>query len=251
MATLCRQLHQPSSKQPIYRWSVAAMQGSGFEALLIYHHTLTAINQLREPLHDEVRATVFRVEGDRLTPVEDEFAERVLHSQFYGIKSSDRREEWVRTLRSHWYEHRTSLEAFDDRHEKEWKTKFDQRAQHVLKRELDDTKASYKHRLDELKDRSRDKEIEKLAKQLIEEQRESLQRSLFEEIEEYKKARLASIEEQMAVLKQDVERTRQTLEVERDRRIKEVLPNRFAIREVRVLPLAVMYVVPATAEDLR
>ena len=53
----------------------------------------------------------------------------------------------------------------------------------------------------------------------------------------------------MTVLKQDVERTRQTLEMERDRRLKEVLPNRFAIREVRVLPLAVMFVVPATAED--
>jgi SNF2 family DNA or RNA helicase len=251
MATLCRQLHDPTSKQPIYRWSVSAMQGNGFEALLVYHHTLTAINQLREPLHDEVRATVFRVEGDKVTPVEDEFAHRVLHSQLYPIKSADRREDWVRTLRSHWYEHRPALETFDGQLEVAWKAEFVKRAQHVLNRELDDTKASYKHRLAELKDRSRDKEIEKLAKQLIEEQRESLQRSLFEEIEEDKKTRLASIEEQMAVLRQDVERTRQTLEVERDRRIKEVLPNRFAIRGVRVLPLAVMYVVPATAEDLQ
>ncbi|TWU54781.1 RNA polymerase-associated protein RapA [Rubripirellula tenax] len=33
MTTLCRQLHDPTSKQPIFRWSVAGMQGSGFEAL--------------------------------------------------------------------------------------------------------------------------------------------------------------------------------------------------------------------------
>ena|GEM_PF-4855366 len=100
-----------------------------------------------------------------------------------------------------------------------------------------------------MKDRSRDQEIEKLAKQLVEEQREALQRTLFEEIEEDQKFRLAGIEEQMSVLKQDVERTRSTLEAEQKRRLKEVLPNRFAIREVRVLPLAVMYVVPAVAED--
>jgi hypothetical protein len=249
MATLCRQLHDPTSKQPIYRWSVAAMQGSGFEALLVYHHTLTAINQLREPLHDEVRATVFRVEGDKLTLVEDEFAHRVLHSQLYLIKSADRRDDWVRTLRSHWYEHRSALEAFDDQQEEFWKSAFEGRAQQALKREMEDAKASYKHRLAELKDRSRDKEIEKLARQLVEEQREVLQRSLFADIQEDAKVRVANIEEQIGVLKRDFESTRQTLEVERDRRIKEVLPNRFAIREVRVLPLAVMYVVPATAED--
>ena len=121
----------------------------------------------------------------------------------------------------------------------------------ALGRETDETKASYKHRIAELKNRSRDKEIEKLAKHLIEEQREALQRRLFEEIQEDAKVRVANIEEQMAVLKQDVERTRTVLELERDRRLKEILPNRFAIREIRVLPLAVMYVVPAAAEDIQ
>ena len=225
------------------------MQGSSFEALLIYHHTLTAINQLREPLHEEVRATVFRVEGDELTPVNADFEQRVLHSTLYPIQAPDRRENWVRTLRSHWYEHRKVLEAFDEQQEELWKAAFIERAGRALKRELEETKASYKHRLAELKDRSRDSEIKKLAVKLEEEERESLQRLLFEEIEEDAKVRVANIEEQITVLKQDVERTRQTLEVEQERRIKEVLPNRFAIREVRVLPLAVMFVVPATAED--
>lgn len=251
MAMLCRQLHDPTSRQPIFRWSVAGMKASGFEALLVYHHTLTAINQLREPLHDEVCATVFRIEGDKLTPVESEFQHRVLHSQLYPIKSSDRREDWVRTLRGHWYNHSKSLKSYSDEQESIWSSEFSQRAEVALERETKDTKASYKHRLAELKDRSRDKEIEKLARQLLEEQREALQRTLFEEIQEDAKVRAANIEEQMQVLKQDVERTRTTLELEQKRRLKEVLPNRFAIREIRVLPLAVMYVVPATAEDMQ
>jgi superfamily II DNA or RNA helicase len=249
MAILCRQLHDPTSKQPIFRWSVAAVQGSGFEALVIYHHTLTAINQLREPLHDEVRATVFRVEGDNLTPVELEFQNRVLRSQHLPIKSPERRENWVRTLRAHWYRHRDSLKAYEDSEQAHWSEVFKKRATIALKRESDDTDASYKHRLKELRNRSRDTELEKLARQLQEEEQESLM-NLFEEIREEARAKAMSIEDQMQILRQDVERTRITLEAEQKRRLKEVLPNRFSIREVRVLPLAVTYVVPATAEDL-
>lgn len=250
MATLCRQLHDPSSRQPIFRWSVGAMQGSGFEALVIYHHTLTAINQLREPLHDEVRATVFRVEGDKLTPVELEFQNRVQRSHLYPIISPERRDAWVRTLRAHWYRHRDALKTYEDLQQSEWSGVFNARAKIVLKRESDDTAASYKHRLAELKDRSRDNEIEKLAQQLAEDEQESLM-NLFEGFREEAKSRVSNIEEQMQILRQDVERTRITLEAEQKRRLKEVLPNRFSIREVRVLPLAVMYVVPATAEDLK
>ena len=54
MATLCRQLHDPTAHDPIYRWSVAALHRTGFDALLVFYYTLTAINELREPLHDEV-----------------------------------------------------------------------------------------------------------------------------------------------------------------------------------------------------
>ena len=75
----------------------------GFEALLVFHYTVTAINELREPLHDEVVASVFRVEGDRLTPVEDDFEQVVLGSEFHPIKSTARRDDLVRSLRAHWF----------------------------------------------------------------------------------------------------------------------------------------------------
>jgi len=55
----------------------------------------------------------------------------------------------------------------------------------------------------------------------------------------------------MAVLRQDVERTRELLAREGDNRIKVVLPKRFKLREVRVLPLSMIYLVPATKEDLQ
>ena len=50
MATLCRQLHDPGGHNAVFRWSVAALHKPGFEALLVFHYTITAINELREPL---------------------------------------------------------------------------------------------------------------------------------------------------------------------------------------------------------
>jgi hypothetical protein len=63
-------------------------------------------------------------------------------------------------------------------------------------------------------------------------------------------ARVQDIEQQIEVLRRNVDQTRRLLEQERDSRLKDLLPRRFTIREVRVLPLAVEYIIPATQEDL-
>ena len=99
MATLCRQLHDPEGRNAIFRWSIAALQRTGFEALLVFHYTLTAINELREPLHDEVLATVFRIEGDRMTPVEDAVpADSCCTASSIRSSRAVRQDEWIRTL---------------------------------------------------------------------------------------------------------------------------------------------------------
>ena len=68
MATLCRQLHDPDRSRRHLPLVPGGAAPTGFEALLVFHYTVTAINELREPLHDEVRSTVFRVEGGPLGP---------------------------------------------------------------------------------------------------------------------------------------------------------------------------------------
>jgi superfamily II DNA or RNA helicase len=251
MATLCRQLHDPTGHDPIFRWSIAALHKTGFEALLAFHYTVTAINELREPLHDEVQTKVFRIEGDRLMPVEDAFALTVLRSEFLPIKSSKRQEEWVRTLRGRWFRHKGDMEAFLQAEEKSLLDLLQGRADTTLKREGEAAKESYRYRLRELQDRSRDQEIGRLARELVEQQAEAMQPSLFEDVTEAARGRAEELEEQIAILKQDVERTRELLTRERDHRLKVVLPKRFQLREVRVLPLALVYLIPATAEDVR
>jgi SNF2 family DNA or RNA helicase len=251
MATLSRQLHDPEGRNAVFRWSIAALQRTGFEALLVFHYTLTALNELREPLHDEVLSAVFRIEGDKIEPVEDVFKQTVLQSPLHPIKSSVRLDDWMRTLRGHWFQHKAELEKYLGRREVEMRKVFDGRASNALKRELEAAKESYRYRLKELQDRSRDQELTKVAKELLRQQAEAMQPSLFEEIQEEAKIRVQELEEQMTVLRQDVERTRELVEKERKQRIEIVLPKRFQIREVRVLPLALTYVVPATAEDVK
>jgi hypothetical protein len=254
MATLCRQLHDPSGHDSVFRWSLAALHRSGFDALMVFHYTLTAINELREPLHDEVISTVLRVDGDSISRVDDEFERIVLASEFVPVKSPTRRDDWVRTIRGHWFQHRSTLEQFLKQQEVSIRSDLDSRAEVTLTRELDAARESYRYRLKELQDRSREQEITKLARALVQEQAEAMRPSLFEEIQEEAKLRVQDIEEQMAVLRQDVERTRELLTKERDHRLKVVLPKRFKLIDgsqgVRVLPLALTYLIPATAEDL-
>lgn len=251
MATLSRQLHDPEGHNAVFRWSIAAFHRSGFDALMVFHYTLTAINELREPLHDEVLSAVFRIEGDKLEPVVDDFERIVLQSELHPIKSPPRRDDWIRTVRARWVPHKHELEEFLNHQESDVRKVLERRASAALKRELDAAKESYRYRLKELQDRSRDQELGKLAKELLREQAEAMQPTLFDEIQEEAKVRVQELEEQMTVLRQDVVRTRDLLEKERKHRIETLLPKRFQIREMRVLPLALTYVVPATGEDVQ
>lgn len=251
LSTLTRQLHDPTSHDPVYRWSVAALPKTGFEALVVFYHTVTAVNELREPLHDEVLTTVFRVEGDKLVPVEESFGRDVTRAEFLPVKSAPRRDDWVRIFRGRWFKHRGELEAYRRDREEALFASLQSQADVVRDRDVEATKEGYKYRLRELQDRSREQDLTKLARELVRQQAEVAQPSLFEEFNDDAKVRLGEIAEQMAVLKQDVERTRELLTRERDRRLKTVLPKRYKLRKPNVLPLALVYLIPATPEDAR
>ena len=182
MATLCRQLHDPTAHDPIFRWSIAALHRTGFDALLVFYYTITAINELREPLHDEVCCRVFRIVGDQLEAVDHDFEQSVLASEFHPVKSPSSRDDWVKAFRGQWLTHRRQLEAFLRSQESALKKDLQARADATKKRETDAAKESYRYRLKELQDRSREQELEKLAKQLLREQADLAQPKLFEEI---------------------------------------------------------------------
>ncbi len=208
------------------------------------------MNQLREPLHDEVFSTVFRIEGDDLTPVVDAFQQSVLRSGLSPVHSPRRHEEWVRTLRSRWPAHKQVLEGFRGQQEDHWFDVLQRRATATLEREKRAAKESYDYRIKELQERTREREMDQLARELVKQRAESEQGFLLEEIREEAKGREQEILDQIEILRRDVEETRRSLTNERDYRLKSLLPRRFELREVRVLPLAIEYVVPASVEDV-
>ena len=55
MATLCRQLHDPDGRNAIFRWSIAALQRTGFEALLVFHYTCTFPKKPNSSCEDRFR----------------------------------------------------------------------------------------------------------------------------------------------------------------------------------------------------
>jgi uncharacterized small protein (DUF1192 family) len=183
--------------------------------------------------------------------VEDEFEQLVLGSEYLPIKSTARRDGFVRTLRGHWLRHKELLEKFLRSQDTEMQTMLERRAAVTLKRELQAAKESYQFRLRELQDRSREQSLRKIAKELARQRIEAQQMAFFDELQQEVEMGVQELEEQVAVLRQDVERTRQLLTRERDNRINVTLPKRFQLREVRVLPLTMTYLVPAAKEDLR
>ena len=247
IATLGRQLHDPTA---LYRWSVAALHQTGFDALLALHYTITAINGLHEPLHDEVRTEIFRVEGEKLSAVEPAFRESVERSVFLPIKSPIRRENYIKIIRSKWPAHRSNIETILQQIKTQSAASFQAKASANLKAELESTRESYRVRLAELQDRSREQALNRLAADLLEQQAAAQQPALFEDINADAKIRSRDLEDQMAILRRDVERTRELLTAERDNRVNVLLPRRFKIHEIRVLPLALVYLLPADAEDI-
>jgi superfamily II DNA or RNA helicase len=250
IATLTRQLHDPTASKPIFRWSVAALHQSGFDALLVLHYTLTVINDLHEPLHDEVRTEVFRVEGDTLSAVEPTFRDQVARSEFLAIQSPGRLEHWVKTIRANWPSHRSKIEATLKEISAQSEAVFQARAGANLRTELESTRESYHVRLAELQDRRREQELNRLAADLLKQQAAAQQPALFEDINAAAKLKSKELEDQIAILRRDVDHTRELLTHERETRTTVLLPKRFKIHEVRVLPLALVYLIPAAAEDL-
>ena len=218
MATLCRQLHDPTAHDPIFRWSVAALHRTGFEALLVFHYTVTAINELREPLHDEVMSPVFRVEGDRLVPVEDDFEQTVLRSEFLPIKSAGAPGRvGPHASGAGGSSIAAGLEAFLARPGSRPAGRAARPGRRRAEAGSEAAKESYRYRLKELQDRSREQELEQAGQGNSSGSRpRPTQPTLFEEFREEPKVRVQEIEEQMTVLRQDVERTRDLLTRERD-----------------------------------
>ena len=252
ISILNRGLYSPTGKQPINRWTIGCIKQSGFEALLKFHYILTAINDLRESAHDEVFTGVFRVLGADLDYIEDEeYRELIKSERVLEIVNEDHRNQRILAVRQHWDAHQESLEHFIEERREQAERQFAQIAAKALQRDKETIKADYDQRLKELSDSTTEAELRRLRKALADVEVERIQYYLLEEFEIDVEQKAQVIEQDIALLKRDVEQTRDMIRDEKKHILDEVLPRRYKIQEVRILPLAVEYIFPATAEDLR
>lgn len=131
------------------------------------------------------------------------------------------------------------------------RTRLEKAAACARDREKSAINEIYTSRLKELADSSRERELRNLAESLSKAQAEAVQLWLLPEEQRRVERELRDLEEQIAILRRDIARTREQLEREQKIRLNELLPARYTLKEVRILPLAVQYIVPATAEDLK
>lgn len=250
MSVLRSQQYEPRGDNAIRRWTLAAINRPGFECLAILHYVATATNSLRETLHDEVISKVFRVDGSLLSPVAAEYQDLILHETSYSIASDSRRGEWIRTLRLKWDDHRKAFERVLSQHQTVLKSEFEKMAAENLKVNLKSTRDAYDRRLKALDESRRDKEEEKAARQLVEAEIKADQPTFFEDINESRDRRVREIRELIESLQLNMDDLKRRLESEKEERLTKLIPGRFTIKDVRVIPLALEYLIPALPEDL-
>ena len=255
LSTLRRQLYDPSGSNAIWRWTIAALDRSGFDALMIFHYTLTVTNELREPLHDETVSTVFRVDGNSLQSVESNFEHSVLNQRLVSIGSSDRLESLRRKLIPLWDSgdvggHRVWLENYMSQIQKDRQLEFVAKAKEALTENKKAAKSAYQYRIKALEKRSEEKEYEKIARELNRAEAAEAQATMFADQQQETAQSLEELMNMMELIKVNINVTKEKLENELDNRLNNILPARYNIQSVRVLPLAVEYVVPVTAEEL-
>ncbi|MFB3789295.1 MAG: DISARM system SNF2-like helicase DrmD [bacterium] len=251
LAVLNRQLHDPSGKYPIRRWTVKAIQRPHFDGFLAFHYLLTVINERFETVHDQVGSVLFEIRGNDLSPMPDALTREILGEPAGPLLNTTRRDALLDAIKKHWPSHQDRLEAFMKQTEKAVAGDMAARAKAALAKTKKAEAEKYEYRLKELEKSTNPKELEKRLRELHKMEIDLSVGYLFSDWEAEQAGKKQSLEQEIDLLKKDMERTKAELEREKEYRLNELLPKRFTLRPPRILPLAIEYLVPATGEEAR
>lgn len=248
MAVLRRQLHDTGANG-ISRWTISCADRTDFEALSIVHYYVTASNSLREQLHDEVVSKVFRVEGKSLLEVNNEFQQSILNLDLHPVRSTERINEWSGLFQKVWYHHNKLLENHLAKVEAACENDLTAKAKQLLMENKKTLIQGYDDRIKSLRVSQTDKEIEKIAEELSLQEAKLSQLELDETFQSLKERQVREKREWFELIKADKNHLINLLEEDKENRVNNLLPKRYKIESVHVFPLAVEYIIPASAED--
>lgn len=236
LARLRQRLWEPDAF--VNRWTVAA--GDVDRPLLVVGVLAQATNELREPLHAELLelAIPAHTPHDLTSPPE-------------GVRrplGDDHLASWRDWLADRW----DSLRAAVDNHVAAYHSQLRERLTALLDHQHEEEgtrqRELYEHRLQELAKEPREREAEKLRRELLKAEEQRRQLSLLPEDNAAAAQRVKDLQDQLEEreferLSSQRERLRRRLEAERDRMLEDVLPRRFALARFQLTPVTVELVV--------
>lgn len=240
ISTLRRSLWEPGG---INRWTVVGDPDQPYEAVMVVAVLVTATNELREPIHEELISLPWVVEGESLTPMDAGLWADLARSATVPLPR-DEVTYWTDRLAELWPEYQKQLQKALESHKKaearrvaDWLARWQQRETRLEER-------AFAERLRELESGKDVRAVERLQQQLIRAQRKAAQLLFDAEEQAARMAEVARLERELEAARFElqsshVEALRRRLERDRERVLTQVIPRRYTLANFDLLPVAI------------
>jgi len=234
------------------RWTLLgiALPG-GLDGVLLLHLLVTATNELRELVHEELRTIPFGVRGANLNPLQPALWEQLSHQEPSRLETASL-EAWLERLQPHWPRYRETLEEFIEQERGRWEEELHRALEQAYKEMRKHYEQAFRHRLAEIERDRRSDQLERYRERLQKELERARQLALLPEEEAIRWERIRELErkieeEELKKRQAHLAYLRNLLEGERERMLERVLPRRHALAQVHVQPVAVEIWVPLSS----
>ena len=211
----------------------------GMYEVVVFYVLQECYNELRENIHQEVLEIPFLINGKSIEPVISEIWSQIHALPVYSL-SPLVLQEWMPKITSQWTVVEEYLLDLLKTKKKTFLKDITKQLASSEKKDNERTKKSYQQRLEELKKRKEAVYIDRIRKELSQEQQSLQQVKLFAELERDRINRLKEIEanlDQLVGAKSDY--LQGVLELEMNRLLDIVIPRRYAIGYFEMQPLGV------------
>ncbi|MFZ5827170.1 MAG: DISARM system SNF2-like helicase DrmD [Bacillota bacterium] len=240
LAILRRHLWEPGK---IQRWTVVGQPNQPYEAVMTVTALVTATNELREPINEEVLTLPLVVEGDYITPMDETLWAELSRDRTYPLPLADI-SFWGDRMAEYWPDFQKQIDRLlekrrnaEEKRIADWLTRW-------REKEATREEKAFAARLKELEAGRDVKAVEALQKKLVKAQKRAQQMLFDPEEQAIRQAEVARLQRELddanfELQSSHVEALRHRLSRDRERVITQVIPRRFQLAHFDLHPVAV------------
>lgn len=211
----------------------------GTDAVLVLYAYLECYNELRENIHREVLEYPFLISGELLESLLPDLWHIIRKHPQKQLKPQDQT-HWIEILSDNWYLYQDQLKELLQSEKTRFSTRFSKELEAAREGQISITQAAYAQRLQELSLRKEAKNIERLRKELEEEQKQMSQSLLFSDLEKERKDKMQGISASLEqLLSNKTDYLADILKKDLTRITESVIPKRFTSGYLSLQPLGV------------